>query len=331
MSKREPYQLTPAPAGVRKHWKSLESFEASVKEHDKSADTEFPLGVGDIEGLSRRGFLTIAGATTALLGLEGCIRRPVENILPYSQAPEYLNPGVPMHFATVTERRGEAVGLLVNSYEGRPTKIEGNPDHPSSGGATDLLMQASILDLYDPDRAHTPAQRAGTSWTTKRFSDVDTLLANVTRTHTADRGAGLRFLAQPTNSPSFVRMRAAILRRYPEAKFHTWTPVNESNSREGARLAFGQPLVPQYDYDQARVILSVDSDFLQTEQGAVAATRSFAHGRNRLRTGMNRLYVVESTLPRVSPTTMHRGPAALAAGRSAALEALRRAPHPWTA
>jgi molybdopterin-containing oxidoreductase family iron-sulfur binding subunit len=306
MSKRKSYEFAPAPAGAKRIWKSLEELERP-EDAKLRAQAEFPTGVGTAEdglAVSRRGFLTVATATTAAVGLSACIRRPAEEILPYAQAPEYLNPGVPMHFATVTARRGEALGLLVTSYEGRPTKIEGNPEHPASLGATDLLAQAAILDLYDPDRSNGPRQGDAP----KTFADVDALLASIAQAHTVDGGAGLRLLVEPTNSPTFLRMRAALLARFPRATFHTWTPVNESNAREGARIAFGAPLVAHVDYQAARTIVALDCDFLQTEAGAVRAARRFADGRRLSSPSdeMSRLYVVEPTMTTTGANADHR-------------------------
>src|SRR4029077_11801413 len=119
--------------------------------------TKQTIDQGDLTRLKRRHFLTLGSAISALAGIEGCIRRPAEKILPYTVAPEDVSPGVPLHYASVMNRGGEAVGLLVQSYEGRPTKIEGNPDHPASLGSTDLLTQAAIRDLYDADRARGPS------------------------------------------------------------------------------------------------------------------------------------------------------------------------------
>ena len=307
MSKRQPYQIDAAPKSAKKYWKSIEAKE-NPSAVEARVDAEFPMGTGDLPGVSRRGFLQIAGATTALLGLEGCARRPVEKILPFSKAPEYLNPGVPMHFATVMERRGEAVGLLVNCYEGRPTKIEGNPEHPTSRGATDVLTQASILDLYDPDRSHTPAVVANGSFTNKTFADWDAELAKIIQGHTADKGAGLRILAQPTNSPSFLRLREAIKVAMPEAKFHTWTAINDSNAREGARIAFGQVFRTRYDLAKTKTILALESDFTQTEAGSVMNSRGLADGRRLINAEreISRFYAVESTHSSTGANADHR-------------------------
>src|SRR5580700_10208456 len=152
MSKRQPYALDVAKSDAAPiFWKSLEQ-KADPARAQAEATAEFPRaavtgGVAndDQQGsFGRRGFL-FGGMSAALLAVEGCARRPVENILPYSKAPEYMLPGMPVHYATVRSHRGEAIGLLVENHEGRPTKIEGNPQHPATLGATDVITQASIL------------------------------------------------------------------------------------------------------------------------------------------------------------------------------------------
>jgi molybdopterin-containing oxidoreductase family iron-sulfur binding subunit len=164
MSRREPHQFPTPESGANVFWKSLEEKQDPAA-FAQAKETEFPFSLKDanvikhadaVEGegaFDRRDFIKLGAVMTAALGLEGCIRRPVEKIVPYTRTPENIIPGVSNHYATVYARRGEAVGLLVESHEGRPTKIEGNVDHPSSKGATDLLTQASIMDLYDPDRS----------------------------------------------------------------------------------------------------------------------------------------------------------------------------------
>jgi molybdopterin-containing oxidoreductase family iron-sulfur binding subunit len=262
-----------------------------------SVDTpEFPKGHVDTPPseesmmLSRRGLLGAMSATLALVGAEGC-RRPVEKIVPYTKMPEDVIPGIPSHYATVYQRRSDALGLVVECHEGRPTKIEGNEAHPSSFGAADLVAQASILDLYDPERSRTPSKSgAPATW-----DDFERELSAKLATYDKDQGAKLRLLMQPTISPTVLRMRAALAQRFPKARVHTWSAVADSNVREGARLAFGKPMMPLYLYDRANVILSLDSDFLQTESGSVRATKAFSNGRRLRRAGdkMSRLYVVE--------------------------------------
>jgi molybdopterin-containing oxidoreductase family iron-sulfur binding subunit len=265
--------------------------------------------------IGRRGFMFFAGATAALAA-EGCARRPVEKIMPYSKAPEHVLPGVPNHFATVRQSRGDAIGIVVESHEGRPTKIEGNREHPSSQGATDLWTQAAIFELYDPDRSATPmhgtrvpATPGVSSHQPASWSELDAVLGDIARSATADGGATLRILVEPTSSPTFIRLRDALQAKLPRAKLHVWSAVNDANAREGARLAFGQVVNVIPDYAQAKVILSVDSDFLGTEPGMVRATSGFAAGRrlvNGANDPMNRLYVVEPTFTVTGMNADHR-------------------------
>jgi anaerobic selenocysteine-containing dehydrogenase len=253
--------------------------------------------------VSRRGLLGAMASTMALVGAEGC-RRPVEKIVPYATMPEDVIPGVPTHYSTVIQRRGEAVGLVVESHEGRPTKIEGNASHPSSLGRADLVTQATILDLYDPERSTTP-RKAGepTGW-----DNFEAALAAKLATYDADQGARLRVLMQPTLSGTVLRMRAALAQRFPKARVHTWSAVSDSNAHEGARLTFGQPANVMHAYDKAHVILSLDSDFLQTESGNVRANWTFSNGRRLrgTRDQMSRLYVVEPARTTTGNCADHR-------------------------
>jgi molybdopterin-containing oxidoreductase family iron-sulfur binding subunit len=340
MSRRQPH-VFPAPEdGAKVFWKSLADMErpdlaqkratselaataaaadASLVKLRRSKNGAAPAtnDVGEAS-IGRRGFMFFAGASAALAA-EGCARRPVEKIMPYAKAPEHVLPGVANHYATVRQFRGDAIGIVVESHEGRPTKIEGNDHHPSSRGATDLWSQAAIFELYDPDRSTTPMRRATMAASTAgaaaathqpaQWGDFDTMLADIARTAGAEAGAKLRILCEPTNSPTFLRLRAALQAKLPQAKIHTWTSVNEANAREGGRIAFGQLVNVQPDYSQAKVILSLDSDFLGTETGNVKANRDFAQGR-RLENGsgdpMSRLYVVEPTFTTTGMNADHR-------------------------
>ena len=253
--------------------------------------------------LGRRGLLGAMAATAALVGAEGC-RRPLERVVPYTRMPEEVVPGVPSHYATSIQRRGDTVGLVVESHEGRPTKIEGNETHPSSFGRADLVAQATILDLYDPERSTAPSKGgAPASW-----ADFEREISAKLASYDRDQGARLRLLMQPTLSPTVLRMRAALAQRFPKARVHTWSAVADSNAREGARLAFGHPVNTVYAYEKARVIVSLDSDFLQTESGNVRSTFTFSMGR-RLRSTrdpMSRLYVVEPARTTTGNNADHR-------------------------
>jgi molybdopterin-containing oxidoreductase family iron-sulfur binding subunit len=290
MSKRAPYASLPPAVDAKPE------FPAGHVDTPPSDESLF---------LSRRGLLGAMAATFALVGAEGC-RRPAEKIVPYGKMPEDVIPGIPSHYATVYPRRGDAIGLIVESHEGRPTKIEGNESHPSSFGGADLVTQASILELYDPERSTSPLKGgAPASW-----ADFDKELGAKLAGYDKDGkgGAALRVLMPPTVSPTMLRMRAALAKRFPKARVHTWSPEADSNAREGARVAFGKPMAVVNLFDRAKWVLSLDSDFLQTESGSVRAAKSFAASR-RLRSSretMNRLYVVESARTTTGNMADHR-------------------------
>jgi molybdopterin-containing oxidoreductase family iron-sulfur binding subunit len=311
MSRREPTPIKNDPS-LPKLWTSL----AQKNDPGVGADPaqEFlPGAVGDVvvpteaekkARLSRRGFLGFGAASAALLS-EACIRRPVDKILPYTKAPEQTIPGVSYHYATVLSVRGEALGVLAESHEGRPTKIEGNPDHPASAGGASLIAQAAIMDLYDPDRSNA-VRRGG-----KKLEDseeFDKVLSELARSLGADAGK-VRVLMPPTTSPTVLRLRKAIREKYPHLRFHTWAPVSESNQQQGLKAAFGQAMRAVADYS-ARVILSLDCDFLQTEQGSVRAAKAFAKGRRVEKPAdadrMTRLYAIESVMTVTGSNADHR-------------------------
>jgi MoCo/4Fe-4S cofactor protein with predicted Tat translocation signal len=314
MSKRKPYQFEKPSAG-KLLWTSLEA-KANPEEFHERASAEFPLGASgsDVKAdvsadslrLKRRTFLGVAGAAGAMLGLEGCIRRPEEKILPFTKQPEYVLPGIALHYATAVRSGGDALGLLVTTYEGRPTKVEGNPQHPSSLGATDGYAQASILDLYDADRSRSPAQVKGGAYADVSFADVDAEIAKITSA--AGKGEKLRVLAQPTQSPTFVRVKKELLAKFPQAKVYTYEPVGPRARNHGARVAFGRPVDVSFNYRRARTIVALDADFLGAEAGSVRAGREFADGR-RLSSpadGMNRLYVAEPGFTVTGASADHR-------------------------
>jgi molybdopterin-containing oxidoreductase family iron-sulfur binding subunit len=318
MSGRRPHEFGEAPAGPAV-WTSLEDRSGGAEEPRPQAEQgepDVPTKDAHEQGgsfvpassLSRRNFLAVAGAGTAAVGFQGCIRRPKENILPFTEGPEHVIPGVPLRFATATHRRGDAIGLLVTSHGGRPTKIEGNPQHPASEGATDVFGQATVLDLYDPQRSAGPAKRKGQALVDAKPDEFDKALEARLADHEADGGSGLRILAEPTNSPTWLRMREAVKKRFPNAKFHTYGSVHEGNVRQGARMAFGEPVHAVPDLAQARTVLALDSDFLMTEPGAVRNSRGFAQNRapQSPRDQMSRLYAVEATMSVTGANADHR-------------------------
>ena len=279
--------------GGQQYWRSLEEL-AETKEFKEMLHREFPAGASEWwEGVSRRNFLKLAAASLALSGVTACTKQQPKNILPYVNQPEGLVLGEPLFYATAMLLDGFGTGVLVKSYEGHPVKVDGNPQHPDVLGASNIWMQASILDLYDPDRSQSVAYRGDLS-TWPLFVSA---LNRLTQEQSKKRGAGLRFLSGSITSPTLGGQLQELLRRFPEAKWHQYEPITRDNVHEGARLAFGEVVEADYRFDQAAVIVSLDSDFLYAHPGRLRYTRQFTNGR-RVSAGnrtMNRLYVVEST------------------------------------
>jgi molybdopterin-containing oxidoreductase family iron-sulfur binding subunit len=296
-----------ANARGQQYWRSLEEL-ANTEEFQEFLQREFPRQASEwANSLSRRHFLKLMGASLALVGLTACSRQPPEAIVPYVQAPEGWIPGKPQFFATAMTLGGYATGVLVESQLGRPTKVEGNPDHPASLGATDAFAQASILTLYDPDRAQTVTQMGeASSW--EAF--LQALQAEL-EPQRSSGGAGLRILTETLTSPTLTAQLQELLTQFPSATWHQYEPINRDNVYAGAQRAFGEAVEPIYRFDQAEVILSLDADFLSTCPGHVRYARDFASRRRVSRedaAAMNRLYVVESTPTPTGAIADHRLP-----------------------
>ncbi|MGQ0760800.1 MAG: TAT-variant-translocated molybdopterin oxidoreductase [Acidobacteriota bacterium] len=307
----EPRQVgTGRPSSPKEYWRSLEELADSpiVEEFVRR---EFPHAADEWNNpVERRTFLKIMGASLALAGLSGCVIQPPENIVPYVRQPEEMVPGKGLFFATAFTLGGVAAPLLVRSNEGRPTKIEGNPEHPSSGGSTasDIFSQASILSLYDPDRSQTPLYRGDTRPWTTFVAEIRGLLEKEIDGIRAKRGAGLRFLTETITSPTLGAQMRQILTDFPEAKWHQYEPVNRDNARAGAIMAFGQDVHTTYDFSKADRILSLGSDFLNGHPENLRYARDYARRRgvDREKTEMNRLYVIESTPTLTGANADHR-------------------------
>ncbi|HVT44066.1 MAG TPA: TAT-variant-translocated molybdopterin oxidoreductase [Thermoanaerobaculia bacterium] len=290
-------------SGGREYWKSLEDLWEDP-EFSALIGQEFPQqAMRSANGFDRRNFLKLMGASIALGGLAAC-SRPAGVIVPYVDKPEEIVPGRPLFFATAMAMGGFGSGVLVESHEGRPTKIEGNPDHPASLGATDAWGQASILSLYDPDRSQT-VMRLGviSTWT-----EFQAALQPVLQRLRQQGGAGLRLLTETVTSPTLGAQIEAFLGNHPGAVWHQWEPDSLDNVREGSRLAFGTYTNTVYRFDQADVVVSLDSDFLSSGPGHVRYTRDFMTKR-RVRSDrkeMNRLYAIHSTPSPTSSIADHR-------------------------
>ena len=299
-----------AGADGRLYWRSLGEL-ADTPEFREYLHREFPEQASEWnDPKGRRNFLKLMGASLALAGVGACTRQPPEKIVPYVQQPEEIVPGRPLFFATAIPMDGVAQPVLVESHMGRPTKVEGNPDHPASLGATDVFAQAAVLNLYDPDRAQTSTLRGEVRPWGEFLSAVQTALSGQQGT----RGAGLRFLTEPITSPSLAEMMAGILRDYPQARWHQYTPT----ARVGGADAAGDPI---YQFEQAEVVLALESDFLNTGPASVRYMRDFANARRVTddRKTMNRLYAVESAPTLTGAKADHR-----LAVRSAEVEAFAR-------
>ncbi len=286
------------------YWRSLEELAGSA-EFREMMHREFPKGASEwLDGVSRRGFLQLMGASLALAGMTACTKQPVEPIVPYAKQPEDIIPGRPQFYATAMTLGGYASPLLVESHMGRPTKAEGNPEHPASLGASDIFAQASILGIYDPDRSQTPMY-LGES---RAWRDVLDPLRKALFVQKAMGGAGLRLLTPAISSPTLADQIHDLLQRYPQAKWHQYEAVHRDNVLAGAQAAFGQAVETQYRLEGADVILSLDADFLYAGfPGAVPHAHDFATRRNP-DAPMNRLYVVESAPSPTGAKADHRLP-----------------------
>jgi molybdopterin-containing oxidoreductase family iron-sulfur binding subunit len=286
------------------YWRSLEEL-AGTEEFREMLHREFPKGASEwLDDFSRRGFLKTMGASLALAGLTGCTRMPITEIVPYVRQPENVVPGRPMFYATAFTLGGYASPILVESHLFRPTKVEGNPQHPASLGGTDVYAQASILDLYDPDRAQNITYLGDVrSW--NAFLEG---LRGPMRAEKGMAGAGVRILTQTVSSPTLAAQINDYVKANPQAKWHVYEPINRDNVYEGAKLAFGEPVETRYDFSKADVIVSLDADFLYAGfPGTARYARDFAARRNP-DANMNRLYVVESTPSSTGMKADHRLP-----------------------
>lgn len=284
------------------YWRSVEEF-VDAPEFEEFVSREYPQHAEEWEsGLSRRNFVKIMGASLALAGLSGCVIQPSEKIIPYVRQPEEIIPGKPLFFATAMTLGGVANGLLAKSNEGRPTKIEGNPDHPGSLGATDVLAQASLLNMYDPDRSQ-QVTYLGNPTTWQNFMQA---VRTATDENRGNGGAGIRFLSETVTSPTLIAQFKQILGELPNARWYQYEPVNKDNAMAGAKLAFGAPVQTIYKFDQADRILSLDADFLSGFNVRYLKDYSKKHALNEQTKTMNRMYMVETTLSLTGAKADHR-------------------------
>ena len=295
------------PRSGKKYWRSLDEL-ADTPQFREFVAREFPQQAeGWNDPLERRSFIKLMGASLALAGMSGCVFQPPEKIVPYVSQPEDHIPGKPLFFATAVPLFGVATPVLVRSNEGRPTKIEGNPEHPTNrpidfppedpyrdprgSSATDIFSQASILSLYDPDRSSTILFREDIRTWTQFVGAMREALDE----QRSKQGQGLRFLTETIISPSLGAQMNELLRAFPQAKWHQYEPANHDNARAGAVMALGQPVNTTHRFDLAQRVLSIDSDFLSGMPGTLRYAREF-FARRRItekNREMNRLYAIE--------------------------------------
>ncbi len=260
----------------RRYWRSLEEL-ADTDEFHTFLQREFPreASVWDDRSFNRRNFLHLMAASLAFAGMSGgCTPRESEVLMPYVRAPKEITPGKTLQYATTFPNGASSLGLLVTSTIGRPIKIEGNPQHPASLGATDAIAQASILSLYDPDRSQT-IRFLGEISTWNAF-----LTAIRSRLTSGDgTGAGLHILTEPVTSPTLARQMRVLRKRFPQARVHEYSVGNRHWARAAARTALTQDVTPVYDFEAARTVMSLDCDFLCGEAAGVRYARQFMAGR----------------------------------------------------
>jgi molybdopterin-containing oxidoreductase family iron-sulfur binding subunit len=282
---------------MRRFWQSLDELAGSPDFDDRVAD-EFPRHAEAWTTSDRRRFLQLMGASLALGGMQGCSSPPPEPLVPFVRAPREMTPGVPLHFATAMPAPGGALGLVVTSHMGRPTKIEGNPNHPASLGATTAHAQAEVLTLYDPDRSQT-VMHAGEIATWSEF--VTVLKADL---EALGADARIHVLSPPVTSPTLARQREALFERFPQARWHEYEAGRSQAGAQAVSAGLGRPLAPIYRFDGADVVVSLDADFLAEGPATVRYARDFMSRRGAGIEGQargedgdatpNRLYVIET-------------------------------------
>ncbi|HTQ80165.1 MAG TPA: TAT-variant-translocated molybdopterin oxidoreductase, partial [Thermoanaerobaculia bacterium] len=289
-------------------WRSLDEL-AGTPAFQEWLHREFPRQASEwveppSDGVSRRAFLQLAGASLGLAGLTACTKQPLERIVPYVRQPEEIVPGRALYFASTHVLSGYGYGVLAESHTGRPTKIEGNPDHPASLGATDSFAQASVLDLYDPDRSQSIVNLGrirGWGMFVQEVSPVLKALQGL-------GGEGLRILTGTVTSPTFADQMKAVLAQYPRARWHRWEPAAPHAEHRATVVALGAPHGRIYDLSQAKVILTLDSDFLTDGPGSLRYAREFAKSRQVRadRKTLSRLYSIETSPTNTGTLADHR-------------------------
>ncbi len=286
-----------------KYWRSLAELE-NDPEFAEVVQREWRVPLDQEPGdPERRRFLQVMGASFAFAGLTSGCRWKEDKMVDFAKRPDGLVPGEARYYATSMDLSGLAVGLIATSYDGRPIKLEGNPKHPASQGAAWVWHQASLLELYDPDRSQHPTKDGKKAeWTE---------LVEFAKEHFAKLkeggGSGLYVLSGVSSSPSLADMRRRLLEKYPQARWVTWEPLATDESDLGTKLAFGKPHRVMLDVGKADVILSLDGDFIgPAYPNGLANARAFAERHSPDAPSMNRLFVVEPIYSHAGSVADHR-------------------------
>ncbi len=293
------------PATGRAYWRSLDDL-ADTPQFRTFLHKEFPGGTNELfDNTSRRHFLKVMSASLAMAGLTSC-RWPKENILPFAKRPTGRIPGMPQHFATGYDLAGVGSGLLVESVDGRPIKVEGNPLHPQNRGASTIYEQNLLLEMYDPDRSRGVAQVKGGAFEDSTDEAFDKAFVPVAAECRQNGGRGLVVISELSSSPSIARMKRKFAAAMPQAKWFEYEVASDDNSREGARIAFGQPCRTLLRLDRASVVLSLEDDFVHGHPAALRYARDFTAARKPGEAKMNRLYVIEANYSLTGGMADHR-------------------------
>ena len=285
----------------KEYWRSVDEF-VDAPEFEEFVKREYPVHSENWDEVSRRTFVKLMGGTLALAGLSGCVIQPPEKIVPYVNPEPDMLPGKPLYFATAMTLGGVATGLLAKSFDGRPVKLEGNPEHPGSVGATDIFAQASLLDMYDPDRSQEVSFRGSP----KTWQNFMTTFRSAIEENRVDGGAGIRFLTPTVTSPTLIDQFKRISGELPGARWVQYEPVNNDNAIAGARMAFGSPVQTIYKYDLADRILTLDKDIFSdfnVRYKKDYSKKKNLRGENKQ---INRLYAIETTMTLTGAKADHR-------------------------
>ncbi len=289
----------------KSYYRSLAELENS-KGFEEFLHREFPQAASEFPaGMSRRRWLQLMGASIALSGVAGC-RIEEESILPFAARPANRVPGEAQHFNTTIEIAGQSHALRATSYDGRPTKLDGNPSYGNTGGASTTDAQAMVLELYDPDRGHTPRETTGRSSYERSWEEVDSVLASLSREWSQSGGDGLCVLCEPTASPTVRRLQATLQDRFPKMQWFEYSSISRTNELQGSVMAFGQSVTSQFDLESARVVLALDCDILADHPAGLRNARGFAGSRDPEGGTMSRLYAVEATFTTTGVAADHR-------------------------